>query len=109
VAEARKLDLPADVSLEIYPGEDGLLQFKIDVIGKSDGCSVQSRGRTTPFGPRCSERDTVRCTSVSFCWPKSSPMSDAAETYGGNRRDTAVQVHRRELDGVVWHRTDLGC
>jgi hypothetical protein len=42
VAVARNLDLPADVSLEIYPDEDGLLQFKIDVAGKSDGRSVHS-------------------------------------------------------------------
>jgi hypothetical protein len=42
VAAARNLDLPADVSLEIYPDEDGLLQFKIDVAGKSDGRSVHS-------------------------------------------------------------------
>lgn len=40
VAEARNLDMPADVSLEIYPDEDGLLQFKLDVAGKSDGKSV---------------------------------------------------------------------
>ena len=42
VAEARNLAMPADVSLEIYPDEDGLLQFKIDVAGKSDGKSVHS-------------------------------------------------------------------
>ncbi|HBR46702.1 MAG TPA: hypothetical protein DEA80_17595 [Afipia sp.] len=42
VAAARNLDLPADVSLEVYPDEDGLLQFKIDVVGKSDGKSVHS-------------------------------------------------------------------
>jgi hypothetical protein len=42
VAEARNLDLPADVSLEIYPDEDGLLQFKIKVVGESDGRSVHS-------------------------------------------------------------------
>lgn len=42
VAEARALDLPADVSLEIYPDEDGLLQFKIEVVGKSDRGSVHA-------------------------------------------------------------------
>ena len=42
VAEARNLDMPAEVSLEIYPDEDGLLQFKLDVAGKSDGKSVHS-------------------------------------------------------------------
>jgi len=42
VAEARNLEMPADVSLEIYPDEDGLLQFKIDVAGKPDGRSVHS-------------------------------------------------------------------
>lgn len=42
VAEARNLEMPADVSLEIYPDEDGLLQFKIDVVGKPDGASVHS-------------------------------------------------------------------
>ena len=42
VAEARKLDISADVSLEIYPDEDELLQFKIDVAGKPDGRSVHS-------------------------------------------------------------------
>jgi len=42
VAEARNLDMPAEVSLEIYPDEDGLLQFKLDVTGKSDGKSVHS-------------------------------------------------------------------
>ena len=24
-----------------------------------------------------------------------------------NRRDTAIHVHRRELDGVAWHRADI--
>ena len=42
VAEARNLNMPADVSLEIYPDEDGLLQFKLDVAGKSEGKSVHS-------------------------------------------------------------------
>lgn len=42
VAEARNLDMPVDVSLEIYPDEDGLLQFKLDVAGKSDSKSVHS-------------------------------------------------------------------
>lgn len=41
-AEARSLDMPAEVSLEIYPDEDGLLQFKIEVADKSDGKSVHS-------------------------------------------------------------------
>lgn len=42
VAKARSLDMPADVSLEIYPDEDGLLQFKVEVADKSDGKSVHS-------------------------------------------------------------------
>jgi hypothetical protein len=42
VAEARNLDMSADVSLEIYPDEDGLLQFKLDVVGKPDRKSVHS-------------------------------------------------------------------
>lgn len=42
VAEARNLEMPADVSLEIYPDEDGLLQFKIDVAAKPDDMSVHS-------------------------------------------------------------------
>jgi len=47
VAEARHLEMPADVSLEIYPDEDGLLQFKIDVAGKPDGRSMHMW--TAPF------------------------------------------------------------
>jgi hypothetical protein len=42
VAEARSLDMPAEVSLDIYPDEDGLLQFKIEVAGKSDEKIVHS-------------------------------------------------------------------
>lgn len=42
VAGSRNLELPVDVSLEIYPEEDGLLQFKIDVAGKPDRRSVHS-------------------------------------------------------------------
>jgi hypothetical protein len=42
VAHARNLDMPADVSLEIYPDEDGLLQFRIDVARKPDVTNVHS-------------------------------------------------------------------
>jgi hypothetical protein len=42
VAKARSLQMPADVSLEIYPDEDGLLQFKLDAAGRSDGKSAHS-------------------------------------------------------------------
>ena len=42
VAASRNIDLPTDVSLEIYPDEDGLLQFRIDVAGKANGRSEHS-------------------------------------------------------------------
>jgi hypothetical protein len=42
VAAARNVDMPADVSLEVYPDEDGLLHFKIDVANKSDRASVHA-------------------------------------------------------------------
>jgi hypothetical protein len=42
VAKARNVDMPADVSLESYPDEDGLLQFKIDIVGQADKTSVHS-------------------------------------------------------------------
>lgn len=42
VAEARNVEMPSDVSLEVYPDEDGLLHFKIDVANKSERVSVHS-------------------------------------------------------------------
>jgi hypothetical protein len=42
VAEARNLDMPVEVSLEIYPDEDGLFQFTLDLVDKPDRKTVHS-------------------------------------------------------------------
>ncbi|HEV2159468.1 hypothetical protein [Bradyrhizobium sp.] len=42
VADARNVEMSSDVALEVYPDEDGLLHFKIDVANKSDRASVHS-------------------------------------------------------------------
>jgi hypothetical protein len=40
VAAARNVQMPVDVSLEVYPDEDGLLHFNVDVADGSDRASV---------------------------------------------------------------------
>lgn len=42
VAAGRNIAMPLDVSMEIYPDEDGLPHFKIDVLGDRDRVSVHS-------------------------------------------------------------------
>ncbi|MFK4581187.1 hypothetical protein [Bradyrhizobium ottawaense] len=39
VAAARNVDMPADVALELYPDEDGLPHFRMDVVNASDRAS----------------------------------------------------------------------
>lgn len=42
VASARNVQMPIDASLEVYPDEDGLLNFRVDVGDKSDLASVHA-------------------------------------------------------------------
>ncbi len=42
VAAGRNVDMPMDVLLEVYPDEDGLPHFKIDVAGDPDRASVHA-------------------------------------------------------------------
>lgn len=42
VASGRNVAMPMDVLMEVYPDEDGLLNFRIDVAGKRHGASVHA-------------------------------------------------------------------
>ncbi len=42
VAAARNVHMPSDVSLEVYPDEDGLPHFRVDVADRSDRGSVHA-------------------------------------------------------------------
>lgn len=42
VATSRNVEMPRDVLLEVYPDEDGLLHFKIDVADKPDRASAHA-------------------------------------------------------------------
>ncbi|MCC8962494.1 hypothetical protein H8A95_09270 [Bradyrhizobium sp. Pear76] len=42
VAAARNVQMPSDVSMEVYPDEDGLPHFRVDVVDRSDRGSVHA-------------------------------------------------------------------
>lgn len=46
VATARNIELSTDVSLEIYPDEDGLNHFKLDIPGQSERGSIHATLQT---------------------------------------------------------------